>query len=949
MAPTAFAAIGDEFTAVRGDQSPGLSYSSFIATTSGRWIASGPGGRLMISDDSGANWRYDVIVDGSGKPLNGNVTDLIQIGGSIVGTAVSLTPSSNRFGIPFEGKTQIVSSIDNGNTWQISAFPIREAVAQFGRFPGIFLPNLFVTPGGELIAYGTTVLSNGFGGFFIGGLIFRQTGSTWQQMFFELGMVQSMSQTGSRLAASGFQTVLDSADGGGWNGYRLADAQITVDGEVLDFAIREGLNGSDITYLNDNYVMQTQLFRRSESNPGIFEATAVRNFILESPNPFDGGRIWTGTELNRIYPDWLNLGGQVVSVGRDGAQISSSGADWLVADDTVRSGFGSVGPQGSQTVVSVGNSDEVWRSDNRGQSWTKILDQDPGPDMIQLVRIGNQILGREGNARIWSSVDNGATWVQIADIREQTGRSGITQIRVSGDRLFAAQGETDQIITSSDQGATWEVLTYPRSATTSATLLDVVVGQGERLIIAPESRGINPPETEFFTSDDNGQSWTPRIAPLGFGATPKTGIHAGGGRIIYLMNGFASFDPELVISDDNGVTWRRENPFENLQGLGTPSNDPSQTIIELVQILKAQSGRLIIRGDRGEILTSDDRGDTWVVRENRDSESLDDAFFDWTVFPIVEAGGRLIAPGSRRAGNGSFDDIPIIWISADDGTTWRTFPLDTGQSNTTLFWSAVSPDGRVVLAGNNGAVFVSEAPDLFDERQAVAIVREGETLSLDVPRPPLDGAITVSYKLTPGTATEGEDYISVAGELTWSENDMSPKILTVDTVDNNVFEPPEEFLIELGTDGDLIVAYNYTVEIRDNAPSALAGIEPLTVGPLTTQENGLVQTFRLVLSREPTNNVTISLDNDNPQEVSAQPASFTFTPSNWNIPQTVELTGQDDAVCDLNVAVALTLTPTSEDDAYNDLFPVTVYVTNLDDDQPLFGDGFEAESGGICR
>jgi len=125
----ASAAIGDDFSRVRGDQSPGLSYSSFIATSSGRWIAAGRGGRLMISDDSGSTWRYDVIVDDSEKPLSGNVTDLIQIGDSIVGTAISVTPSSNRFGIPFEGFTQIVSSTDNGNTWQVSPFPVREAIA----------------------------------------------------------------------------------------------------------------------------------------------------------------------------------------------------------------------------------------------------------------------------------------------------------------------------------------------------------------------------------------------------------------------------------------------------------------------------------------------------------------------------------------------------------------------------------------------------------------------------------------------------------------------------------------------------------------------------------------------------------------------------------------------------------------------------------------------------
>ena len=35
-----------------------------------------------------------------------------------------------------------------------------------------------------------------------------------------------MDDANGRLVASGFQTVLDSADGAGWNGYRFVDAQL---------------------------------------------------------------------------------------------------------------------------------------------------------------------------------------------------------------------------------------------------------------------------------------------------------------------------------------------------------------------------------------------------------------------------------------------------------------------------------------------------------------------------------------------------------------------------------------------------------------------------------------------------------------------------------------------------------------------------------------------------
>ena len=57
---------GDTWGVVRGDNSPGFAYSTFVETPSGRWLAAGPGGDLMLSDNQGADWRYDGRPKGSG-------------------------------------------------------------------------------------------------------------------------------------------------------------------------------------------------------------------------------------------------------------------------------------------------------------------------------------------------------------------------------------------------------------------------------------------------------------------------------------------------------------------------------------------------------------------------------------------------------------------------------------------------------------------------------------------------------------------------------------------------------------------------------------------------------------------------------------------------------------------------------------------------------------------
>jgi photosystem II stability/assembly factor-like uncharacterized protein len=175
--------------------------------------------------------------------------------------------------------------------------------------------------------------------------------------------------------------------------------------------------------------------------------------------------------------------------------------------------------------VAVGNSDEVWRSPDAGQNWSKILDQDPGPDLTLQSRLGDILLARSGY-NIWRSVDNGLTWVEGGNFKDQTGRSGFIRLRVSGNRLYTAQGGTNQIATSPDCGITWQAIPIPSAS--NQMLNDVVIGQGGRLIVAPQSKAINPPETNFYISDDGGQSWQPHTAPLGWNKTPKQGLHVGG-------------------------------------------------------------------------------------------------------------------------------------------------------------------------------------------------------------------------------------------------------------------------------------------------------------------------------------------------------------------------------------------------------------------------------------
>ena len=117
-------------------------------------------------------------------------------------------------------------------------------------------------------------------------------------------------------------------------------------------------------------------------------------------------------------------------------------------------------------------------------------------------------------------------------------------------------------------------------------------------------------------------------------------------------------------------------------------------------------------------------------------------------------------------------------------------------------------------------------------------------------------------------------------------------------------------------------------------PAPTPGFTVTPTNGLNTSENGTSDHFTVVLDSPPAADVTINVASSNPNEGVASPASLTFTADNWNTPQTVTVTGVDDAVVDGPIAYTIVLSPAiSVDPAYNGLDPADVSVVNADNDQ----------------
>lgn len=115
-----------------------------------------------------------------------------------------------------------------------------------------------------------------------------------------------------------------------------------------------------------------------------------------------------------------------------------------------------------------------------------------------------------------------------------------------------------------------------------------------------------------------------------------------------------------------------------------------------------------------------------------------------------------------------------------------------------------------------------------------------------------------------------------------------------------------------------------------------SGAPGITVNPtsgLVTTEAGGSATFTVVLDTQPNADVSIALSSSDTTEGTVAPASLTFTLANWNVAQTVTVTGVDDTIADGDVAYTIvTAAAASADANYDGLDPADVSVTNTDDD-----------------
>jgi len=152
---------------------------------------------------------------------------------------------------------------------------------------------------------------------------------------------------------------------------------------------------------------------------------------------------------------------------------------------------------------------------------------------------------------------------------------------------------------------------------------------------------------------------------------------------------------------------------------------------------------------------------------------------------------------------------------------------------------------------------------------------------------------------------DGPTPIQVAVDPAASDDDfdaLPPQTLTAVTIDDDVA--------------------GFTVVVSDG-------------GTLVT-EAGTTDDFTVVLTSEPVSDVVLEVVSGDAGEAAVAPATLTFTPADWDTPQTVTVTGVDDLEDDGTqfTDVTVSIDAAASDDAFDSVLPQTVSVTTDDDDSP---------------
>ena len=310
----------------------------------------------------------------------------------------------------------------------------------------------------------------------------------------------------------------------------------------------------------------------------------------------------------------------------------------------------------------------------------------------------------------------------------------------------------------------------------------------------------------------------------------------------------------------------------------------------------------------------------------------------YTVKLATQPTGEVTVTVSGHAGTDLTLDKTTLTFTTTNWATAQTVTVKAGDDDNadnesdTLAHAANGGDYVNVTKDLPVSITDDEVPVTVSFGQANYTVAEGDpvsvtvTLSADPER-----TVVIPLTATPQDGAAPADY-TVPQSVTFNTGQMSQTI-TFTAAQDEVDDDGESVLLAFGAPlpggVSLGTTVATTVSITDDDGAGVSVSE----ASLTIAE-GSSGTYTIVLDSQPTADVTVTINAPSNTDVTAEPASLTFSSTDWNSPKTVTVNAAQDADADDETAT-VTHAVTSTDSIYSGAPANSVTVTITDDEVPV--------------